>query len=328
MPKQFDPQTEIPDLKGKVIVITGGEQPIHPSLYRQRADHSAGNAGLGAETIRQLAAHNPATIYLCARSLQKADIFMAEIKQAHPSINIKPIHFDLSSLESAKAAAAQVLDATDRIDMLILNAGVAGMAPALTKEGYEYQFGVNHVAHALFTQHLMPLILESAYGGKDIRIITVSSEAAKLFSPKAGIVLPELKTTMASYAAMSRYGQSKLANALFSKKLAQLYPSITCVAIHPGFVKTEIAGKMTGPAWMGVLVKPLAALMGVTVQDGAKTQLWAATSRDAQTGRFYYPIGKLEKVPYENDEKKVDEFWKWTEDELRLHGGKEWPTAA
>ncbi|KAK4495078.1 hypothetical protein PRZ48_013405 [Zasmidium cellare] len=200
----FNPARDIPDLSGKVIVVTGG------------------NAGLGVETVRALAQHNPGCIYLCARSLSKAETFISEIKASSPSANIKPVHFDLASLESAKAAANEIIKATPRLDLLYLNAGVSAVAPGLTKEGYEWQFGVNHLAHAMFVQLLMPLLQDTASTNpeSDVRIITVASEAAKMMAPKEGIIFSQLKTEMASQSGMARYSQSKLANILFAKKLA------------------------------------------------------------------------------------------------------------
>lgn len=94
-----------------------------------------GNAGLGAETIRALAQHNPECIYLCARTPSKAEAFISEIRSSITSTNIKPIHFDLASLQSAKAAANEILKSADRLDLLYLNAGVSAAAADLTKEG-------------------------------------------------------------------------------------------------------------------------------------------------------------------------------------------------
>lgn len=116
MPKNFDPARDIPDLSGKVIVVTGG------------------NAGIGAETIRQLAGHKAKCIYLCARTPSKAEAAIASIREQHPKANIKAIQLDLSSLESSRTAAKQIIDDTERLDILILNAGIAATPP-----GIQYQ---------------------------------------------------------------------------------------------------------------------------------------------------------------------------------------------
>lgn len=232
-------------------------------------------------------------------------------------------------MQSAKAAAIEISKSTDRLDLLFLNAGVSITAPELTKEGYEWQFGVNYLAHASFTQHLMPLLLKTAHFSpqSDVRIITVASEAAKLFAPKTGFVLDEVKTDMSSYSGMTRYGQSKLANILFTKKLAQLYPSVTSVSIHPGLVRTENEGKGNGAGWWFKPVwKALLLFTGISVQEGAKTQLWAATAEGVESGRFYMPVGKEDAGgAFGRDQGKIDELWSWTEKELAVHGGTGWP---
>ncbi|KAF2170395.1 hypothetical protein M409DRAFT_64151 [Zasmidium cellare ATCC 36951] len=310
MSVSFNPARDIPDLSGKVIVVTGG------------------NAGLGAETIRELAKHNPKCIYLCARTPSKAEAFISEIKTSTPSANIKPIHFDLASLQSAKTAANEIFSSTTRLDLLYLNAGVSAAAPDLTKEGYEWHMGVNHLAHAMFAQILMPLLQKTASTepNSDVRIITVASEAAKVFAPKEGIIFPQLKTDMSSSTGIARYGQSKLANILFAKKLAQLYPDIKSIPIHPGLVNTENYSKGTGAGWFKLIWKPLLMFTGLTAEDGAKTQLWAGTAGEAKTGVFYIPVGKEDAGgKFGGDQGLIYELWRWTEGELKANGGVGWP---
>ncbi|KAI7542634.1 hypothetical protein KC331_g7861 [Hortaea werneckii] len=308
--KTFEPAGDIPDLSGKVIVVTGG------------------NAGLGAETIKRLAAHNPRRIYLCARSSAKAKGLIEQVRAESPSATIEAVDFDLSSLASAKSAAAQILRSTDRIDLLFLNAGVAGTAPALTQDGYEWQFGVNHLAHALFVQILMPLLVQTAQTSDpdfDVRIITVASEAAKVFAPKQGLLLDEVRGDMARWGGMARYGHSKLANVLFARKLAEMYPCIRSIAVHPGLVRTENQSKADGAGWFMYLWKPLLAFTGLTVEEGAKTQLWAATASEAQSGKFYFPVGKEnDGGRHGNDLKMSDDLWRWTDKELAVNGGTGW----
>lgn len=108
-------------------------------------------------------------------------------------------------------------------------------SPGLTASGYEIQFGTNHVGHALFTQLLLPKMLETAkQAGSDVRIVVLSSDGHKLFGSKLGIPYDACKTDMASYYSMQRYGLSKLANVYFAKEMARRYPSIKTVAVHPG----------------------------------------------------------------------------------------------
>lgn len=278
--------------------------------------------------MRRLAARNPRCIYLCARSASKAQALISDIHTQYPSAIIKPVSLELSSLQSAKSAAATITESTDRLDILFLHAGVSVTAPALTKDGYEWQFGVNYVAHAYFAQRLMPLLLQTAKAGGDVRIVHTASEAAKAFAPKGGLVLSDSKTDMAGYSGTERYGQSKLANILFAKKLAQLYPSLTSTALHPGLVRSENYSKGDGAGWFKPLWRIMLLLTGVSVEEGAKGQLWAATAPNVRSGQFYMPGAKEDDGgKYGNDQSKIDELWLWTEKEIAAHGGGDWPNA-
>jgi len=287
----------------------------------------SGNAGLGAETIRKLAVHRPAAIYCCSRTLSKADAMVSEIKES-TGVIVMPVQLDLNDLTSVKTAAETILTATSTIDLLFLNAGIAMMSPGVTAQGYEQQFGVNHIGHALFTQMLLPKMLQTATirPPRSVRIIVLSSEAHPS-APKAGILFEDLKTDMTSTGAQALYGQSKLANVLFAKKLAALYPDIVTVPLHPGVVSTEIVGKANGISFpLSLMVAPFMWLMAVTVSEGTKTQLWAGTAEGVKSGQYYVPLGKESKgSAWANDEKLRDELWGWTNKELEAHGGPGWP---
>jgi NAD(P)-dependent dehydrogenase (short-subunit alcohol dehydrogenase family) len=220
----FDPSKDIPDLSGKVIIVTGG------------------NNGLGKESILQLSKHNPSKIYLCARSSSKAQQAIASIKSAIPNANILFLELDLASLASVKSAAETFLAENTRLDILINNAGIMAVPPGLTSDGYEIQFGTNYLGHALFTSLLLPLLLStSSAPNSDVRIVNVSSIGVRL-APKPGLVLDQVKTDMKEgFSTWELYGQSKLANVLFTKGLAARYPAIKSVAVHPGGVDTGLA---------------------------------------------------------------------------------------
>lgn len=212
--------------------------------------------------------------------------------------------------------------------MLYNNAGIAITPPALTQEGFETQFGINHVGHALLTQLLLPLMLKAASTARpnSVRIINVSSMAHSN-APTGGLKLADAKTDMASYHSMTRYGHSKLANILFAKKLAQLYPSITSVSLHPGFVDTEInRGKGGGSKWFNFLVRNIVGWVGISVEDGAKTQLWCAAAEEVKNGQYYVPVGVAKPgSKYAQDDSLRDELWEWTEKELKANGAPGWP---
>ncbi|KAK4633916.1 Short-chain dehydrogenase/reductase eriB [Fulvia fulva] len=309
----FNPAHDIKDLSGKVILITGG------------------NTGLGASKVKALAAHNPTCIYLCCRKIESGQAVVDSIHQTIPKANIQILQLDLSSFDSVKKCAADFNAKSDRLDLLFLNAGISATSPALSKEGYEQQFGVNHMGHALFAQLLMPKLLETQrQADSDVRIIVTSSIGGHRIAPKQGLVLDQMKTDGASIAPMVRYGHSKLANMLFARKLAQLYPSITTTSYHPGTVKTDIWGKAEGVRLLAFLVAPIVWATGVDSDTGVQTALWLATAEKGQieNGRYYAPkpFGKpKEGSKWAVDQKQTDELWEWTNEELAKHGGPDWP---
>ncbi|KAI9872796.1 MAG: hypothetical protein M1823_008080, partial [Watsoniomyces obsoletus] len=147
---KFNPSTDIPSLKDKVILVTGG------------------NIGLGYESILQLSQHSPAHIYLAARSEPKAVAAIKSLRDAVP--NGPPISFlplDLSSFASIKSASKSFTSSNSRLDILINNAGIMACPPGLTSEGYELQFGTNHLGHALLTHLLLPTLRKTAAAGAD-----------------------------------------------------------------------------------------------------------------------------------------------------------------
>ncbi|KAF2769131.1 NAD(P)-binding protein [Teratosphaeria nubilosa] len=318
MPKSFDPAKDIPDLSGRVILVTGG------------------NAGLGAATVEALAPHKPECIYLCARNVSTAEALVQKIHQTSPNANIKILALDLASLDSVKKCASEFNDQASRLDILFLNAGISMQEPSLTQEGYEVTFGVNHLGHALLTQLLLPKMLETKNSDPkaDLRIVLTSSIGAFMFGPKGGLLLSEMKEPAGPHfkSAPVRYGHSKLANLLFAKKLAQLYPGITSTSVHPGTVKSEIWGRAKAAKIMMYALSPIVWLTGVTTEVGAWCQLWAATAPvqkgQVESGMYYEPVGVLKAGSKEAQSQDLtDELWEWTERELAVHGGPGWPKA-
>jgi len=297
---QFEPLKDIPDLSGKVFLVTGG------------------SSGLGEETVMQLAKHSPSQIYLAARDEERANVSIHKIKQTVPDANITFIFLDLSSLQSVAEAAKTVNASTERLDVLINNAGIMAVPPAKTKNGYEIQFGTNHVGHALLTKLLLPKLLATAEKrNADVRIISLTSAAHNL-APKGGLLLDEVRSDMSSTYTFVRYGQSKLANILYSNELARRYPSIRCIAVHPGVVNTGLQrGVAASHPWLTKFLKFVSNWLMVPVEKGVHTQLWAATSQDARTGKYYVPFAKENAgTAYVQDEKLQGKLWEWTEKEL------------
>lgn len=211
---------------------------------------------------------------MAARTPSKAESAIADIKGAVPNANITFLHLDLASLDSVKKAADTFNAQSDRLDVLINNAGVMALPASTTKDGYEIQFGTNHIGHFYFTKLLMPTLQRTAESKRDVRIVNLSSEGHRL-PPRGGLALKDARSDMASYNTWVRYGQSKLANILFTRELTRRYPNIKSITLHPGGIETGLSlGFQKEHPWFSGLARPIASLFLTTVQQGALTQLF------------------------------------------------------
>lgn len=221
--------------------------------------------------------------------MSSAEALVSSIKPSFPDVNIKIRPLDLSSFKSVKQFASDFLQQEiGFLDLVFLNAGVSTTAPALTEEGYESQFGINYVGHALLTQLLMPKLLETASLGRDVRILITSSMAAHYGAPSTGLVLDQMKAADPLGSSYQRYAHSKLANILFARNLSQIYPSIQSVSYSPGQVKTDLVKKASGMnKWFLMFVgMPLMWLTGVSPEKGASNGLWLAVSPNLKNGAY------------------------------------------
>ncbi|KAH7250290.1 uncharacterized protein BKA55DRAFT_511308 [Fusarium redolens] len=300
----FNPDKDIPDLSGKVILVTGG------------------NTGLGFEVIYQLSKHKPKHIYLAARSEEKANEAIKTLREKNP--NVGPITFlqlDLGSFTSIKAAAASFISMSDRLDILINNAGIMAVPEGLTEDGYEIQFGTNHVGPALFTTHLLSILKATAAESTDARVVFLSSELENM-APKNSYLLDGLKTTLPQLSTWARYGQSKLAAVHYAQALANHNPDLKVMSIHPGVIATNLSGPVVKNYnfLMAALFKVAMKFVTVSVEEGTLNHLWAATSPDAKSGVFYFPVGIQGKGSSLSKNSKLrDQLWDWTETELKSH---------
>ena len=283
------------------------------------ADKCLGNNGIGAASVQQLAKHG-AHVYMGARTSSKAYAAIEEIKKLVPDAHITFLEMDLASLETVKRAADEFKASSDRLDILMNNAGVMALPASTTKDGYEIQFGTNHIGHALLTKLLMPTLEQTIERTGDVRIVNVSSNGHQM-APSGGLVLKDATTDMASYNTWVRYGQSKLANVLFTRSLAQRYPAIKSIVLHPGAVNTGLSlGFQTSHPWFATVFRPVTVLLK-TPQQGALTQLFAATSLEAKNGQYYVPTAvENSGSKLSRDSALADELWEWTESELAKHG--------
>lgn len=301
----FNPSKDIPDLSGKVILITGG------------------NTGLGLETILRLSQHKPAHIYLAARSEDKAKTAIQEIQSKVPKAPpISFIKLDLASFASIKAAAASFIASSNRLDILINNAGIMATPEGLTEDGYEIQLGTNHLGPALLTKLLLPMLkATAATKPSDVRVIFVSSKMESI-APKDSYYLDKAKTIMPQLSTWARYGMSKLATVYYAEALAKQNPDIKSISIHPGIVATNLGNSFFGSNnfLIAGIVKVALKFMAVSVEKGALNILWTAISKNAKSGVFYYPVGVTGKGSnLSQDEKVRGQLWEWTEKELDAH---------
>lgn len=310
--KDFDPAKDLPSLAGKVLLVTGG------------------TAGLGRGAVLALAKAHPAEIIFSGRNQKNADALIAEAATTAPGVPVRFLMCDLASLESVRAAAHSFLEGgASRLDVLMCNAGIMGTAPGVTKDGYEVQFGTNHMGHALLIKLLSPLLERTAAEHGDARILLLSSTAYHLTTP-AGIEFDTLKSAqtslgpvpLESVAVWHRYGQSKLANLLYAKSLATRLPTVTTVAVHPGVIKTGLFDAITSAAKPGGFI--IANFSKTTpVERGHFNQVWAATcpKDELVSGDFYVPVGTLYKpsMKVAKDNKLEEKLWDWTQKELEAY---------
>ncbi|KAF7719051.1 Uncharacterized protein PECH_000233 [Penicillium ucsense] len=303
----FKPERDITDIEGKTILVTGG------------------NAGIGQESILQLAKHRPGRIYLAARTESKAQAAIESIKkQISSPVDIRYIPLDLCSFKSIRAGAERFQSDSDRLDILILNAGTMGNPPQKTEDGFEIQFGTNHVGHFLLTKLLMPTLQKTAADLKakgqepDVRVVTVAS-VAHVLSPQT---LEGMTSTQSLLAASTwtRYGASKAANILFASELARRHPEILSVAVHPGAVNSDLySHAKAASAAMERGVTYAGSLFFRKVTSGALNSLWAATTAraDVTNGAYYTPVGfRSGGSAFVQNDDVAKKLWEWTEAQI------------
>lgn len=187
-----------------------------------------------------------------------------------------------------------------------------GGAPGLTRSGYEKQFGTNHMGHALLLKLLLPLLNRTT----SPRIIFTSSRGHVFCKD---IAFDTLTTPQLDVSGIAKYTQSKLANVVYARQVAKRYPNFLSLAIHPEDVATELfsKGAIGGGPEIEYLAKEIAPKVGVTVEEGAKNGLWAATAEEVESGRYYVPVGVLGKgSELSRDEALGEKLWEWTQREL------------
>jgi len=252
----------IPDLRGKTILVTGA------------------NSGIGLEAVKLFAA-NGAEVIMACRNTAKAEDAAGQVRQATSQANLVIMSLDLADLDSIGAFAKVVKDRFHKIDVLLNNAGL--MAPPLqrTKDGFEMQFGTNHLGHFALTGQLLE-ILEKAPAPRVVQISSVMHRIGKFYWDNLN--------AEKGYSRWGPYGQSKLANLVFardlSRRLQEAGSRIEAFAAHPGYSATHLQDTMLG----GQIFNKM---MAQSASMGCLPGVMAATSDGVEPGGYYGPDGRL-----------------------------------
>ena len=250
--------TDFQSLTGRVALITGA------------------NTGIGLVTARELAARG-AHVFIACRSVEKGKAGVDEIRKTVGNGQVEVLALDLGDFDSVRQCAKAFLARDLPLHLLINNAGLAG-AKGMTKSGFELAFGTNHLGPFLLTELLLDRIRQSA----PARIVTVASRAHIRVS---GIDFDAVTKPTQGKAGLLEYGVSKLANVLFSAELGRRLAGtgVTTYALHPGVVASDVWRELPQP------FRTLAKLFMISVEEGAVTTLYCATSPDvsAETSLYY-----------------------------------------
>jgi len=251
-------------LDGRLAVVTGA------------------SAGLGIETARVLAQAG-ATVLLVARNQEKLAPVLQSLREQLPGARLDSALMDLSDLDSVRAAAADIAVRYPRIHLLVNNAGVMACPLGRTAQGFEMQFGTNHLGHFLFTGLLLPALRAAAAdAGRDSRVIALSSAAHRF----AGIDFDDPNFERRDYHKWSAYGQSKTANALFAVGLdaREKGRGVRAFSVHPGVIATELGRHVQPEDWetLKAALPSQQEMTYKTIEQGAATSIWGATTPQLQ----------------------------------------------
>jgi NAD(P)-dependent dehydrogenase (short-subunit alcohol dehydrogenase family) len=257
---------------------------------------TGGNTGLGKETAVELARMG-AHVTFTARDRDRGAAAHAEIVERSGRDDVEVLHLDLGDLDDVQRAAAAFTARHDRLDVLVLNAGVCRFGRRReTAQGFEEMFGVNHLGHALLAFELQDLVVASAPS----RVVVLSSDGHRM--ARDGLRWDDLQH-VDTYDGFAVYGHSKLANVYFAVELAErLGPhGVTVTAVHPGFVDTELGrtrpeDRAPGKPASGPKIDTSSFGTQLSVAEGAQTQIWAATAPEAAAlnGRYLSQCAPVE----------------------------------
>ncbi|RIV37598.1 oxidoreductase [Micromonospora radicis] len=258
----------IPDQRGRTVIVTGA------------------NSGLGRETARALVGRG-ARVVLACRDLAKGEAAAGDIRQRHPDGEVRCLPLDLADLDSVAAFATAYRAEYDQLDLLINNAGV--MYPPLrrTRQGFELQFGTNHLGHFALTGRLLPMLLAT----EGARVVAVASNAYRT----GRIDFDDLNWERRRYSRFGAYSQSKLAVLLFvlelHRRLTGAGAALRVTAAHPGWTYT---GESQGRDRFVTVVNAIGRYVAMPLEQGVLPTLRAATDPDADSGSYWGPAHRME----------------------------------
>ncbi len=253
--------TDLPDQTGRTALVTGA------------------NSGLGFWTTVELARAGARVLMAC-RNPTKAQDALRRVRAEATGANVELVAMDLASLASVEQAVKEVGERVTQLDLLVNNAGIMAVPQGRTVDGFELQLGTNHFGHFALTGRLLPLLRQ----GSAPRVITVAS-GAHVIGRMDFTDLPADR----SYHRWRRYGQSKLANLLFTAELdRRAHGTLLAAAAHPGYASTHLQ-QGQGQAFFEGLMKVGNRVLAQSDKQGAWPQLYAATMPDVQGGDYYGP---------------------------------------
>lgn len=280
-------------IDGKVVVITGC------------------NTGIGKETALELASRG-AKVYMACRDPVRCEGARLEIIEKTKNENIFNRTLDLGSLESVRKFADKFLAEEPKLDILINNAGVMACPKGTTKDGFDLQWGTNHLGHFLLTNLLLDSLKQSAPS----RIVVVTS-AIYIF----GSIHKDDLNWEKSYSRWGSYSQSKLANILFTRKLSEMLhgSQVTVNCCHPGIVKTELSRHIIGGRTKAML-QPLIRFFFKSAEAGAQTTLRLALdpALEKSSGSYYFDTIRCPLLPKAKNKEMADYVWKVSEEMVGL----------
>jgi NAD(P)-dependent dehydrogenase (short-subunit alcohol dehydrogenase family) len=289
--KNWDAEN-ISDQKSKVVIVTGS------------------SSGIGYEAARVLANKN-AKVIIAVRSLEKGNAAAEKIRAQNKNVDVSVMQLDLADLTSVKKFADEFRNTYSRLDLLINNAGVMIPPYGKTKDGFELQFGTNHLGHFALTGQLLPLLNAT----KDARVVNVSSGAHNF----GNLDFDDLAWEKRGYSAFRAYGDSKLANLYFTyelnKKLRAAGADTIATAAHPGYTATELQRHSS-------LIAMGNSLLAQSVSMGALPTLRAATEAGLKGDEYFGPNGIMEMWGYpkrvesnklSHDESIAQKLWEVSE---------------